>query len=126
MGTATTMMAVDASGTLLGGSICPGVKVSSEVLTTRTSQLPGISLEAPKHAIGRNTTECMQSGIMLGTACMIDGMVTRMEEELGMKATIIATGGISRFVLPMCRTQIHYDRDLLLKGLRILYEKNKR
>ena len=68
----------------------------------------------------------MQSGIMLGTACMIDGMVTRMEEELGMKATIIATGGISRFVLPMCRTQIHYDRDLLLKGLRILYEKNKR
>ena len=116
MGTATTMMAVDASGMFLGGSICPGVKVSSEVLTTRTSQLPGISLEAPKHAIGRNTTECMQSGIML----------TRMEEELGMKATIIATGGISRFVLPMCRTQIHYDRDLLLKGLRILYEKNKR
>ena len=68
----------------------------------------------------------MQSGIMLGAACMIDGMVTRMEEELGMKATVIATGGISRFVLPMCRTQIHYDRDLLLKGLRILYEKNKR
>ena len=126
MGTATTMMAVDASGMFLGGSICPGVKVSSEVLTTRTSQLPGISLEAPKHAIGRNTTECMQSGIMLGAACMIDGMVTRMEEELGTKATVIATGGISRFVLPMCRTQIHYDRDLLLKGLRILYEKNKR
>ena len=125
MGTATTMMAVDASGTFLGGSICPGVKVSSEVLTTRTSQLPGISLEAPKHAIGRNTTECMQSGIMLGAACMIDGMIARMEEELGMKATVIATGGISRFVLPMCRTQIHYERDLLLKGLRILYEKNK-
>ena len=68
----------------------------------------------------------MQSGIMLGAACMIDGMIARMEEELGMKATVIATGGISRFVLPMCRTQIHYDRDLLLKGLRILYEKNKR
>ena len=68
----------------------------------------------------------MQSGIMLGAACMIDGMVARMEEELGTKATVIATGGISRFVLPMCRTQIHYDRDLLLKGLRILYEKNKR
>ena len=53
-------------------------------------------------------------------------MVARMEEELGTKATVIATGGISRFVLPMCRTQIQYDRDLLLKGLRILYEKNKR
>ena len=126
MGTATTMMAIDQTGTFLGGSICPGVKVSSEVLTTRTSQLPGISLEAPKHVIGRNTIECMQSGIMLGAACMIDGMIERMEEELGVKATVVATGGISRFVLPMCRSEIRYDRDLLLKGLRILYEKNKR
>ena len=108
------------------GSICQGVKVSSEVLTTRTSQLPGISLEAPKHVIGRNTIECMQSGIMLGAACMIDGMIERMEEELGVKATVVATGGISRFVLPMCRSEIRYDRDLLLRGLRILYEKNKR
>ena len=126
MGTATTMMAIDQTGTFLGGSICPGVKVSSEVLTTRTSQLPGISLEAPKHVIGRNTIECMQSGIMLGAACMIDGMIERMEEELGVKATVVATGGISRFVLPMCRSEIRYDRDLLLRGLRILYEKNKR
>ena len=126
MGTATTMMAIDQTGTFLGGSICPGVKVSSEVLTTRTSQLPGISLEAPKHVIGRNTIECMQSGIMLGAASMIDGMIERMEEELGVKATVVATGGISRFVLPMCRSEIRYDRDLLLRGLRILYEKNKR
>ena len=118
MGTATTMMAIDQTGTFLGGSICPGVKVSSEVLTTRTSQLPGISLEAPKHVIGRNTIECMQSGIMLGAACMIDGMIERMEEELGVKATVVATGGISRFVLPMCRSEIRYDRDLLLRGLR--------
>ena len=126
MGTATTMMALDQTGTFVGGSICPGVKLSSEVLTSRTSQLPGISLEAPKRAIGRNTIECMQSGIMLGAACMIDGMITRMEEELGAKATVIATGGISRFVLPMCRAEITYDRDLVLKGLRILYENNRR
>ena len=126
MGTATTMMAIDQTGTFVGGSICPGVKLSSEVLTTRTSQLPGISLEAPKHAIGRNTIECMQSGIMLGAACMIDGMIERMEQELGMQATVLATGGISRFVIPMCRREIIYDRDLLLKGLRILYENNKR
>ncbi len=126
MGTATTIMAVDESKTFVGGSICPGVKLSSEVLTTRTSQLPGISLEAPKRAIGRNTTECMQSGIMLGAACMIDGMIVRMEEELGSRATVIATGGISRFVIPMCRSKITYDRDLLLKGLRILYENNKK
>ena len=76
--------------------------------------------------IGRNTIECMQSGIMLGAACMIDGMIERMEEELGVKATVVATGGSSRFVLPMCRSEIRYDRDLLLRGLRILYEKNKR
>ena len=126
MGTATTMMAIDQTGTFVGGSICPGVKLSSEVLTSRTSQLPGISLEAPKHAIGRNTIECMQSGIMLGAACMIDGMIERMEQELGMQATVLATGGISRFVIPMCRREIIYDRDLLLKGLRILYENNKR
>lgn len=126
MGTATTIMAVDESKTFVGGSICPGVKLSSEVLTTRTSQLPGISLEAPKRAIGRNTIECMQSGIMLGAACMIDGMIVRMEEELGSRATVIATGGISRFVIPMCRSKITYDRDLLLKGLRILYENNKK
>ena len=126
MGTATTIMAVDENRTFLGGSICPGVKLSSEVLTTRTSQLPGISLEAPKRAIGRNTIECMQSGIMLGAACMIDGMIVRMEEELGSRATVIATGGISRFVIPMCRSKITYDRDLLLKGLRILYENNKK
>ena len=126
MGTATTIMAVDENKTFVGGSICPGVKLSSEVLTMRTSQLPGISLEAPKRAIGRNTIECMQSGIMLGAACMIDGMIVRMEEELGSRATVIATGGISRFVIPMCRSEIIYDRDLLLKGLRILYENNKK
>ena len=126
MGTATTIMAIDENRTFVGGSICPGVKLSSEVLTTRTSQLPGISLEAPKRAIGRNTIECMQSGIMLGSACMIDGMIARMEEELGTKATVLATGGIARFVLPMCRSNIVYDRDLILKGLRILYENNKR
>ena len=126
MGTATTMMAIDQTGTFLGGSICPGVKVSSEVLTTRTSQLPGISLEAPKRAIGKNTIDSMQSGIMLGAACMLDGMIDRMEQELGQPATVLATGGIARFVIPMCRRTIIFDRNLLLKGLTILYENNKK
>ena len=66
----------------------------------------------------------MRSGIMLGAACMIDGMVERMEAELGRKTTVVATGGIAKFVLPMCRTQILYDKDLLLKGLAILYAEN--
>ena len=101
------------------------MKVSSEVLTTRTSQLPGISLEAPKHVIGRNTIECMQSGIMLGAACMIDGMIERMEQELGERATVVATGGLSSSIIPFCRHEIICDDDLLLKGLWYLYQKNK-
>ena len=68
----------------------------------------------------------MRSGVMLGSACMVDGMIDRMEEELGGGVTVVATGGIARFVLPMCRRRIEYDRDLLLKGLSILYENNRR
>ena len=126
MGTATTIAVVDANGAYIGGCISTGVRVSAEALTGRTAQLPGISLEAPKKAIGRNTIDAMRSGIMLGNACMIDGMIERMEEELGQPATVIATGGIARFVLPMCRKKIIYDRELLLKGLVILYENNRR
>ena len=124
MGTATTISAVDPNGAYIGGTICPGVKISSEVLSGKTAQLPGISLEAPKHAIGKNTVEAMRSGIMLGTACMLDGMIERYEEEIGQKCTVIATGGMARFVLPMCSRKIIYDRDLLLKGLCYLYELN--
>ena len=126
MGTATTVSVVNSKKQYIGGMILPGIGISLDALTARASQLSGISIDAPKHVIGRNTIECMQSGIMLGAACMIDGMIERMEEELGVKATVVATGGISRFVLPMCRSEIRYDRDLLLRGLRILYEKNKR
>ena len=126
MGTATTMIAIDAKGSFLGGSIFPGVKISAEALAGKTAQLPAISLEAPQKAIGRNTIDCMRSGLMMGTAAMLDGMVQRMEEELGSRATVVATGGIARFVLPMCRRGMVYDKDLLLKGLRIIYENNRR
>lgn len=126
MGTATTMIAIDAKGSFLGGSIFPGVKISAEALAGKTAQLPAISLEAPQKAIGRNTIDCMRSGLMMGTAAMLDGMVQRMEEELGSRATVVATGGIARFVLPMCRREMVYDKDLLLKGLRIIYENNRR
>ena len=126
MGTATTMVVLDQTGALVGGCICPGVKISMDALTERTALLPGLQLDQPKHAIGRNTIECMRSGIMMGNACMIDGMVERMEEELGCKTTVIATGGIAKFVIPMCKTQIIYDKDLLVKGLAALYRDNKR
>lgn len=126
MGTATTITAIDSKGNYLGGCICPGVKISAEALSSKTAQLPAISLEAPKKAIGRNTIDSMRSGLMMGSAAMLDGMIERMEQELGQKTTVIATGGIARFVLPMCKREIQYDKDLLLKGLLLLYENNKK
>ena len=124
MGTATTMVVLDETGALIGGSIAPGVKISLDALTERTALLPGLQLDQPKHAIGKNTIDCMRSGIMLGVACMIDGMVERMEEELGQKTTVIMTGGIGKFIAPMCRRPMIYDKDLLVKGLVTLYMEN--
>lgn len=126
MGTATTMVVLDKNGALIGGSISPGVKISLDALTGGTALLPGLQLDQPKRAIGRNTTDCMRSGVMMGAACMLDGMIQRMEEELGYKTKVIVTGGIARFVIPMCRREMIYDKDLLVKGLAALYRENKR
>jgi len=126
MGTATTMIVLDKNSAMIGGAIIPGVKISMDALTNRTALLPGLQLDQPKRAIGRNTIDCMRSGLMLGNACMIDGMIDRMEEELGYKTTVIATGGIAKFVIPMCRHEIIYDKDLLVKGLAALYRENTR
>ena len=124
MGTATTITAVDATGSFVGGCICPGVKISMEALTGRTAQLPGISLEEPKVAIGKNTRDCMRSGIMFGAAGQIDGLLDRMEAELKTPAKIVITGGISRFILPLCRHEMIYERNLMLQGLDLLYHRN--
>ena len=126
MGTATTMVVLDETGALIGGCICPGVKISLDALTDRTALLPGLQLDQPKKAIGRNTIDCMRSGIMMGNAAMLDGMVARMEEELGKKCTVVATGGIAKFIVPMCKTPVIYDKDLIVKGLSALYQDNKR
>lgn len=126
MGTATTMTVLNEQGALIGGCIAPGVKISMDALTERTALLPGLQLDQPKKAIGRNTIDCMRSGIMMGAACMLDGMIARMEEEIGCRTTVIATGGVAKFVVPMCRREIIYDQDLLVKGLAILYRENKR
>ena len=126
MGTATTMVVLDKNGALIGGSISPGVKISMDALTGGTALLPGLQPDQPKRAIGRNTTDCMRSGIMLGAACMLDGMIERMEEELGYQTKVIVTGGIAKFVVPMCRREMTYDKDLLVKGLAALYRENKR
>ena len=126
MGPATTISVLDKTGAFIGGCISPGVKISMDALTARTALLPGLQLDQPKKAIGRNTIDCMRSGLMLGAACMIDGMIERMEEELGYKTTVIATGGIAKFVIPMCRRAIIYDKDLISKGLAALYRENRR
>ena len=126
MGTATTMSVLDKNGAHIGGCIIPGVKISMDALTDRTALLPGLQLDQPKKAIGRNTIDAMRSGIMLGTACMLDGMVERMEAELGCKTTVIITGGIAKFIAPMCKTPMIYDKDLIIKGLAALYRDNKR
>ena len=125
MGTATTVTVIDETGAFIGGSICPGVKISLDALTERTALLPGLQLDQPKRAIGKNTIDCMRSGIMLGNACMIDGMIQRMEDELGYKTTVIATGGIAKFVIPLCKNAVIYDKDLIIKGLAVLYRENK-
>lgn len=127
MGTATTMMAMDRRGTVLGGAIMPGVYISQDALKMRTSQLHGISLEAPPCAIGRNTDDSMKSGAVLGNAAMLDGMIDRFADELGGgEVTLVATGGAAARVIACCRHRIRYEPDLLLDGLYRFYLRNKK
>lgn len=124
MGTATTISVVDEKKNYVGGMIMPGVKVSLESLVNRTSQLPRISLEAPKKIIGKNTIECMKSGIVIGQAAQMDGMIERIWEEIGTQATVVATGGLAGCIVPHCKNKITCDNELTLKGLGIIYKKN--
>ena len=124
MGTATTITVVDRAGSYIGGVILPGVNVALNSLVSNTAQLPRINLDIPKRVIGKNTIECMRNGIMYGNAATIDGIIDRMEAELGEKATLIATGGMARFITPLCNHKIIYDPDLLIRGLLILYRQN--
>ena len=125
LGTATTLEVVGEDNSYLGGCIIPGVRISLDALTSRTAQLPGIRLERPKRVIGKNTVDCMRSGIMYGTAAMMDGMLDRIEGELGTSATVVATGGIAQFIIPLCHREIKLEKDLMLKGLNLIYQKNK-
>lgn len=125
MGTASTMSVIDEKKNYIGGVIMPGVKVSLESLTANASQLHGISLDAPKKVIGSNTIDCMQSGVINGNAACLDGMIERIEDELGKKCTVVATGGLAKVIVPFCKQKVILDDDLLLKGLRIIYDKNQ-
>ena len=126
MGTATTISVIDENGRFLGGPIMPGVVTALDSMVTKTSQLPRISFDAPERVIGRNTIESMKSGSVYGNAAMIDGMIDRVEAELGMPVTVIATGGLAGVIIPHCKREIIYDESLLLKGLVVIYEKNRK
>ncbi len=124
MGTATTLSVIDKNKSYIGGMITTGMQISSDALTGRTAQLPKIAFDLPKNVIGKNTVDCMKNGIMYSTAAALDGMVERIEEEMGEKCTVVATGGLAPMVIPLCKKKIILDDELLLKGLMILYNKN--
>lgn len=124
MGTATTVSVLDKNGTFLGGTIGAGVRMTIKALAEGTAALPAIGMTSPKSVIGKNTVDCMQSGIVLGTAAMLDGLIDRIQDELGESATVVATGGMSKEIITFCRNDIIYNENLLLDGLRLIYEKN--
>ena len=125
MGTATTVEVIEPKNKYMGGVIMPGARISLDALTNNTAQLPGINLDKPGKIIAKNTVDSMRSGIMYGTAAMLDGVIDRIEEELGHPSTIVATGGVAPHVVPLCKHKIVIERDLLLRGLNVIYKMNK-
>ena len=125
MGTATTVEVIEPKNRYMGGVIMPGARISLDALTSRTAQLPGINLDRPGKIIAKNTVDSMRSGIMYGTAAMLDGVIDRMEDELGHPSTLVATGGVAPYIIPLCRHKIALERDLLLQGLIAIYKMNR-
>ena len=125
LGTATTASVIDSKGSFLGGAILCGVKTGLNALCSSTAQLPQIEIIAPESAIGANTIDSMRSGTVFGAAAMIDGLIKRFETELGEKATVIITGGLGGVIAKNCESDVIVDRNLLIDGLRLIYEKNK-
>ena len=126
MGTATTFSVLDKQGDYVGTIIQPGARISLDSLTSHAAKLPKIGLTVPEKVVGRNTADCLRSGILYGTAASLDGMIDRIWEELGYETQVVATGGLSHIVVPHCTHAITCDDDLLLQGLRMIYERNRR
>ena len=127
MGTATTFSVIDKQGEYRGGMIMPGAVIGLDALASMTSQLPQISLtEKPSGLIGTNTVDSMRSGLIYGNAAMLDGIVERVRDELGEMPSVVATGEFSSLIVPYCRQNVRLDQNLLLKGLRVIYLRNRR
>ena len=125
MGTATTIGVISEGRNYEGGLLLPGVNVSLEALSRRAAQLPDISLQHPKALIGKNTEDCMRSGIVYGTAGMLDGIIDRIRAEFpGKEVSVVATGGNAPVIVRYCRNKIIYDKYLLMDGLWTIYQKN--
>lgn len=122
-GTATTVTVVDEQRRYRGGVILPGIKLGMQALFTGTAQLPDIRIEAPAHVICTETVESLQAGAVYGAAAMTDGLVERMESELGRPCAAVVTGGLGRFVVPHCRRRLVYDEHLLLRGLGMIWRR---
>jgi type III pantothenate kinase len=123
-GTATTYDVVLEGGEFLGGAIAPGVQVSNASLASSTARLPLVELQSPRGAIGKNTVEAIQSGLVYGTAAEADGMIERIRKELGGAASVVATGGMAPLVVPHCQLIDEHDPWLTLEGLRLVFERN--
>lgn len=123
-GTATTFSVLNKEGCMIGGAIAAGVNLTLGALALNADQLHTVSIEAPSSPIGSNTEDCIRSGLLYGTASMVDGMVKSFEQELAEKTTVIATGGLASLIVPLCKSNIIVDDNLLLEGLRIIYSKN--
>jgi type III pantothenate kinase len=123
-GTSTNFDAVSARGEFLGGVLAPGIEISVDALAARAAQLRKVELVKPARVIGKNTVECLQSGVIYGFAGQIDGVVARMIEELGEVTAVIATGGLAPVVIDECRTITHHEPMITLIGLRLVYERN--
>ncbi|GHU52599.1 type III pantothenate kinase [Clostridia bacterium] len=124
LGTATTISVIDKNKNFLGGMIYPGVNISLNALASRASLLPDIDLDKPKRLIGTNTIDSMKSGLLYGTASLIDGFIERIETDLGYKCTTIATGGIANKIVPYCKKEVILDDTLILNGILYIYKKN--
>ena len=124
LGTATKMYIVSEKKEFVGGMIAPGIRSSMDALANECSQLPTVSLSAPDRAISLNTSECMRSGIVFGFASLIDGMLERFTNEYGEVKTVVATGGLSKPIIKNCKADILLDENLILNGLRAIYNKN--
>ena len=127
MGTATAVGVIDGSGSYIGGLLCPGVSLSQYSLARSASQLPDVNLDRPRHIIGRNTRDSLCSGIIYGSAAMIDGVLDRVEAELGTPiASVVATGVSAGLIVPCCRREnITLDEDLVMRGLWSIWRKNR-